>query len=83
MILLLITNIVFFKMSEKFDFIAVQFQAPEMFDFVVLNVALHFFIIALHLKSGGKAKWERSYIFLLVMSTSFKQKNGKQQEHHS
>ena len=59
-------------MSEKFDFIAVQFQAPEMFDLIVFIVAIHFFIIALHLKSGVRTKWERSYIFLLVMSTSFK-----------
>ena len=33
-----------------------------------------FFIIALHLKSGVKTKGESSYIFLLVISTSFKQK---------
>ena len=64
----------FFKTSETFDFIVVRFQAPEMFDFIVFNVALRFFIIALHLKSGVKTKGESSYIFLLVISTSFKQK---------
>ena len=80
---LLITNTVFFfKTSETFDFIFVRFQAPETFAFIVFNVALRFFIIALHLKSGVKTKWESSYIFLLVISTSFKQKNGEQQEHH-
>ena len=57
-----------------FDFIVVRFQVPEMFDFIVFNVALRFFIIALHLKSGVKTKGESSYIFLLVISTSFKQK---------
>ena len=67
----------FLKTSETFDFIVVRFQAPEMFDFIVFNVALRFFIIALHLKSGVKTKGESSYIFLLVISTSFKQKNGE------
>ena len=62
---LLITNIVFFKTSETFDFIVVWFQAPEIFDFIVFNVALRFFIIALHLESGVKTKGESSYIFLL------------------
>ena len=79
---LLITNIVFLKTSETFDFIVDRFQAPEMFDFIVFNVTLRFFINALHLKSGVKTKGESSYIFLLVISTSFKQKNGEQQEHH-
>ena len=32
----------FFKTSETFDFIVVRFQAPEMFDFIVFNVALSF-----------------------------------------
>ena len=45
-----------------------------MFDFIVFNVALRFFVIVLHLKSGVKTKGESSYIFLLVISTSFKQK---------
>ena len=72
----------FFKTSERLDFIIVQFQAPGMFDFIVFNVALCFFIIALHLKSGVKTEGENIYVFLLVISTSFKQKNGKQQEHH-
>ena len=72
----------FFKTSETFDFIVVRFQAPEMFDFIVFNVALCFFIIALHLKSGVKTNGESSYIFLLVILTSFKQENGEKQEHH-
>ena len=45
-----------------------------MLVFTVFDVALRFFIIALHLKSGVKTKGESSYIFLLVISTSFKQK---------
>ena len=53
-----------------------------MFDFAVCNVALRFFIIALHLKSGVETKGESCYIFLLVILTSFKQKRGEQQEHH-
>ena len=69
----------FFK---TFNFIVVRFQAPEMFNFIVFNVALCFFIMALHLKRGVKTKGESSYIFLLIISTSFKHKNGKQQEHH-
>ena len=76
------TNIVFLKTSETFHFIVVRFQAPEMFDFIEFNVTLRFFINALHLKSGVKTKGESSYIFLLVISTFFEQKNGEQQEHH-
>ena len=60
-------NYCFFKTSETFDFTVVRFQAPEMFNFIVFNVALRFFIIALHLKSGVKTKGESSYIFLLVI----------------
>ena len=72
----------FFKTSETFDFIAAQFQASEMFDFIVFNDALRFFIIALHLKCGVKTKGQSSYVFLFIISASFKQKNGEQQEHH-
>ena len=79
---LLITNSFFLKTWEKFDFIVVRFEAPEMFNLIAFNVALRFSIIVLHLKSGVKTKGKSSYIFLLVISTSFKQKNGEQQEHH-
>ena len=70
----------FFKTSETFDFIAFRFQASEMFNFIVFNDALRFFIIALHLKCGVKTKGQSSLVFLLVISASFKQKNGEQQE---
>ena len=79
---LLITNSFFLKTWEKFDFIVVRFEAPEMFNLIAFNVALRFSIIVLHLKSSVKTKGKSSYIFLLVISTSFKQKNGEQQEHH-
>ena len=79
---LLITNSFFLKTWEKFDFIVVRFEAPEMFNLIAFNVALRFSIIVLYLKSGVKTKGKSSYIFLLVISTSFKQKNGEQQEHH-
>ena len=72
----------FFKTSETFDFIAVRFQASEMFDFIVFHDALRFLIIALHLKCGVKTMGQSSYVFLLVISASFKQKNGEQEEHH-
>ena len=42
---------------------------------------LSVFYYCIAFKSGVKPKGESSYIFLLVISTSFKQKNGEQQEH--
>ena len=53
-----------------------------MFDFIVFHDALRFLIIALHLKCGVKTMGQSSYVFLLVISASFKQKNGEQEEHH-
>ena len=59
---LLITNSFFLKTWEKFDFIVVRFEAPEMFNLIAFNVALRFFIIVLHLKSGVKTRG-RAVIF--------------------
>ena len=67
---LLIINFFFFKTSETFHFIVVRFQAPEMFDFIAFNVALHFFI-ALHLKSGVKTKEEGEQLYFSSCNLNF------------
>ena len=80
---LLITNTAFFSQNfRNFRFHICSISSARNVRFHCFNVALRFFIIALHLKSGVKTKAESSYIFLLVISTSFQQKNGEQQEHH-